>query len=102
MLLVESANYSALEMARICSVPPYLVGVSTGSYSYQSSQQARWDLWLFGTRLYAECITAALSQQLPRGSFVEFDSEDYLLEVEEAMPEREIIEENTQESRASR
>ena len=104
MLLVESANYSALEMARICSVPPYLVGVSTGSYSYQSSQQARMDLWLFGTRLYAECITAALSQQLPRGTYVEFDSEDYLEEVEESMPEREIIEErpeeNTQESRA--
>jgi hypothetical protein len=97
MLLIESSNYSALEMARACNVPPYLVGVSTGSYSYQSSDQARRDLWLFGTKIYAQCIEDYLSQQLPRGTYVEFDAEDYLLESEqyERMPE-----ENTQESLA--
>jgi len=97
MLLIESSNYSALEMARACNVPPYLVGVSTGSYSYQSSDQARRDLWLFGTKIYAQCIEDYLSQQLPRGTFVEFDSEEYLLETEQ--PER-MPEENTQESLA--
>jgi hypothetical protein len=71
--------------------------VSTGSYSYQSSDQARRDLWLFGTKIYAQCIEDYLSQQLPRGTYVEFDAEDYLLESEqyERMPE-----ENTQESLA--
>jgi phage portal protein BeeE len=104
MLLIESSNYSALEMARVCNVPPYLVGVSTGSYSYQSSEQSRRDLWLFGTSVYARCIEDALSQQLPRGTFVEFDAEDYLLESE--LPERgnsrpsEQPEENTQEELA--
>jgi len=80
MLLIESANYSALEAARLTSVPPYLVGVSTGAYSYQSSQQARTDLWLFGVKLYAEAIAETLSMDnvLPRGTYVEFYADDYL------------------------
>jgi phage portal protein BeeE len=80
MLLIESANYSALEAARLANVPPYLVGVSTGSYSYQSSQQARADLYIFGVKLYAEAIAATLSMDnvLPRGTYVEFDPTDYL------------------------
>ena len=80
MLLIESANYSALEAARLANVPPYLVGVSTGSYSYQSSQQARADLYIFGVKLYAEAIAATLSMDnvLPRGTYVEFDSTAYL------------------------
>jgi phage portal protein BeeE len=32
MLLIDAANYQALECARLTNVPPYLVGVSTGSY----------------------------------------------------------------------
>jgi len=80
MLLIESANYSALEAARLTNVPPYLVGCSTGSYSYQSSQQSRTDLWLFGVKLYAEAIaeTLSLDNVLPRGTFVEFYADDYL------------------------
>lgn len=83
MLLMESANYSALECgSRIGNVPPYLIGVSTGSYSYQSSQQARADLYIFGVKLYAEAIAATLSMNnvLPNGTFVEFDAEGYLEE----------------------
>ncbi len=102
MLLIESSNYSALEMARVCNVPPYLVGVSTGSYSYQSSDQARRDLWLFGTSVYAQCIEDTLSQQLPRGTYVEFDAEDYLEESSmsaDVQPGR-MPEENTQEELA--
>ena len=86
-------------MARVCNVPPYLVGVSTGSYSYQSSDQARRDLWLFGTSVYAQCIEDTLSQQLPRGTYVEFDSESYLEESSvsgDIQPEN-MPEENTQE-----
>jgi len=84
MLLIESANYSALEAARLCSVPPYLVGVSTGAYSYQSSEQARADLFIFGVAPYAECISSTLSMNnvLPRGTYVCFDTDDYLVENE--------------------
>jgi phage portal protein BeeE len=103
MLLIESANYSALEAARIGNVPPYLVGVSTGSYSYQSSQQARADLYIFGVKMYAEAIAATLSMDnvLPRGTYVEFDAEDYLSEnyMADKMdePSDVTIQENTQE-----
>lgn len=102
MLLIESSNYSALEMARVCNVPPYLVGVSTGSYSYQSSEQARRDLWLFGTSVYAQCIEDTLSQQLPRGTYVEFDAEKYLLEttIPDSMNPADMPQQNTQEALA--
>jgi len=80
MLLIESAEFQAMEMARLCNIPPYLAGVSVGSYSYQSSAEARMDLWTFGVRAYADCIAGTLSQNnvLPNGTYVEFDVEDYL------------------------
>jgi phage portal protein BeeE len=104
MLLIESANYSALEMARLGNVPPYLVGVSTGSYSYQSSQQARADLYIFGVKLYAEAIAEAFSMNniLPNGTMVEFDAEQYLEENYLADKAEEPIQENTQEELANR
>lgn len=82
MLLIESANYSALDISRLCNIPPYLNGVSTGAYSYQSSQQARYDLWIFGASAYANAIASTLSsdQVLPRGTYVEFDTDDWLAE----------------------
>lgn len=82
MLLIESANYSALDISRLCNIPPYLNGVSTGAYSYQSSQQARYDLWIFGASAYANAIASTLSsdQVLPRGTYVEFDTDDWLSE----------------------
>jgi len=80
MLLIESAEFQAMEMARLCNIPPYLAGVSVGSYSYQSSAEARMDLWTFGVRAYADCIAGTLSQNniLPNGSYVEFDVSQYL------------------------
>lgn len=103
MLLIESANYSALEAARLANVPPYLVGVSTGSYSYQSSQQARADLYIFGVKLYAEAIAATLSMDnvLPRGTYIEFDSTDYLAENYVADQSNQP-QENTQQQIANR
>jgi phage portal protein BeeE len=81
MLLIDSAEFQAMEMARLCNVPPYLVGVSVGSYSYQSSKESRADLWTFGARAYADCIAGTLSQNnvLPNGTYVEFDVEGYLM-----------------------
>ena len=102
MLLIESANYSALDIARLCNCPPYLLGVSTGSYSYQSSEQARMDMWMFGTKIYAECIASTLSSDaiLPRGTYVKFDSDDYLGETYSMDTERVDVQENTQEELA--
>jgi phage portal protein BeeE len=103
MLLIESANYSALEAARLCSVPPYLVGVSTGAYSYQSSEQARADLYIFGVQPYAQCIASTLSMNnvLPRGTYVCFDTDDFLVENEMAdSMDTNQPQENTQEALA--
>lgn len=102
MLLIESAQFSALQMAQICNIPPYLLGVPTGSYAYTNSQESRWDLWLYGTKLYAECITSTLSANnvLPNGTYVMFDTDEYLGEIDDANMSREMVdvEENTQES----
>ena len=101
MLLIEASNYQALECARLCNVPPYLLGISTGSYAYTNSQSAKADLWTFGLSMYAEAITAALSQQLPRGTMCEFDFDEYLKDY--TLPEygkNDMPEENTQESLA--
>jgi phage portal protein BeeE len=104
MLLIDAANYQALECARLTNVPPYLVGVSTGAYSYQSSEQARADLYIFGVQAYASCIAATLSQNnvLPRGTYLEYDTEDFLVENELAdkMDSPDMPEENTQEELA--
>jgi phage portal protein BeeE len=83
MLLIESANYSALETGgRVGNVPPYLLGISTGSYAYTSSQNARMDLMFFGVKMYADAIAETLSMNnvLPNGTFIAFDYESYLEE----------------------
>ena len=80
MLLIAAAEFQAMEMARLCNIPPYLAGISVGSYSYQSSAESRMDLWTFGVRAYADCIAGTLSQNsiLPNGTYVEFDVQQYL------------------------
>jgi phage portal protein BeeE len=107
MLLIESAQFSALQMAQICNIPPYLLGVPTGSYAYTNSRESRWDLWLYGTKIYAECIASTLSANniLPVGTFVEFDYDEFLGEMDEADTDRSMVEEtqvqeNTQEDLA--
>ena len=80
MLLIDSAEFQAKEMARLCNVPMYLCGLDVGSYAYTSSAESRMDLWTFGVRAYADCIAGTLSQNnvLPNGTYVEFDVEQYL------------------------
>lgn len=100
MLLIESAQFSALQMAQICNIPPYLLGVPTGSYAYTNSRESRWDLFLYGTKAYAEVIAATLSSDkiLPKGTFVEFDTDEYLGEVDDANMGREQITENVNDN----
>jgi phage portal protein BeeE len=102
MLMIESAQYSALDLARLCGVPPYLVGVATGAYAYTSSEQSRADLYIFGVKPYAECIASTLSMNnvLPRGTYVKFDAESYLAENYAADYKENQPQENTQESLA--
>ena len=50
--------------------------------------------------MYAEAITAALSQQLPRGTYVEFNFEDYLMDYTIAGHDMNMPEQNTQETLA--
>ena len=101
MLLIESAQFSALQMAQICNIPPYLLGVPTGSYAYTNSKESRWDLWIYGTKMYAECIASTLSGNnvLPNGTYVCFDTDEYLGEMQEAGMDVDV-EENTQEELA--
>jgi phage portal protein BeeE len=107
MLLIESANYSALETGgRIGNVPPYLLGISTGSYAYSSSQNARMDLLFFGIKMYADAIAETLSMNniLPNGTFVAFDYESYIEEnyLADTMENTQtVIEDNPQEEMPS-
>jgi len=91
MLLIDSAEFQGKEMARICNVPLYLVGFDQGSYAYTSNEGARADLWTFGARAYAECITSTLSQNnvLPNGTYIEFDTMNYLMGDYHEMPQVE-------------
>lgn len=78
--LMEGRQHAALELARVCQVPPWLVGVAVGSMTYQNSQQARTDLILFGAMPYIRCIeeTLSLDTIMPRGRHVEFDVDAYI------------------------
>jgi hypothetical protein len=80
MLLIDAAEFQSKDLARLCNVPLYLVGISTGSYAYTTSAEARMDLWTFGVRAYADCISQTLSMNnvLPNGTYVEFDVQQYL------------------------
>ena len=100
MLLIDAAEYQSKEIANLCNVPPYLLGISTGSYAYVNSQSAKSDLWTFGLSMYATAISSALSQQLPRGTYVKWDVEKWL-EIDSYMEkETKEVEENTQEELA--
>jgi HK97 family phage portal protein len=80
--LVEARQFQSLELSRTTGIPAYLLGIGVPGQTYQNAQQARQDLYLFGTKQYLDCIeqTLSMSQILPRGRYVEFDVDDYLSE----------------------
>jgi len=102
MMMIESSQSSNLALANLCGVPPYLVGIATGSYAYTSSEQSRADLYIFGVKPYADCIASTLSMNnvLPRGTYVKFDASSYLEDSYIADRQSEDYQENTQEERA--
>jgi phage portal protein BeeE len=93
MLLSEAAEFQSKEMARTCNIPFFLNGNSVGSYSYQSNQGARQDLYVFGARSYMTTIEQTLSMCLPQNSYVRFDIDDYLSEMIETEEEEADMEE---------
>jgi hypothetical protein len=99
MLLIDSADYSARDLGRLLGVPSYLLSVSIGAYSYQSALQSRVDLWTYACKPIADCITSTLSSDnnLPRGTMVKFDVDDFLSEtyMGEDMEESEMPDQST-------
>ena len=97
-VISDQRKYQALEMARLCNIPAYLVSAPTegASMTYQNAQQARQDLYLFGARIYLDCIEQTLSADniLPRGRMVEFNMEDYAGEIAEDTPQSQDQMEN--------
>jgi hypothetical protein len=83
MLLSEAAEFQSKEAARMCNIPFFLNGNSVGSYSYQSNQGARQDLYVFAARSYMSVIeqTMSMNSILPHGTCVKFDVDDYLSEI---------------------
>jgi HK97 family phage portal protein len=74
LLLLESREYDARQIAAAFGVPPFLVNLPlTGGLTYQSPAMLT-DLW-WRTELMpaAHRIEAALSHWVPRGNWVEFD-----------------------------
>jgi phage portal protein BeeE len=98
MLLIDAAEYQSKEIANLCNVPPYLLGISTGSYAYTNSAGAKYDLWTFGLSMYAKAITDALSQQLPRGTYVCWDTDEFLETEKEEMSVMQPVAEETEPS----
>jgi hypothetical protein len=78
--LLESRQYSSLEVSRQVGVPAYLLGIAVGGYTYQNAESALRDLYLLGAKSVLDVIQSTLSMTnvLPRNRFVEFDVDDYI------------------------
>lgn len=78
----DARKYQALEISRLANIPAWLLGIDVGGYNYQNAQDAQANLYLYGTKMYIDCIEQRLSMDdiLPRGRYVEFDVEDYIAE----------------------
>jgi phage portal protein BeeE len=78
---LESRQHQALELARLCNIPPYLVGApASNSMTYQNAAQAAADAVTFGALPYLEVIEGTLSseQVTPRGRIVRLDRSAWL------------------------
>jgi hypothetical protein len=97
-VISDQRKYQALEMARLCNIPAYLVSAPTegSSMTYQNAVQARQDLLLFGAQIYLSCIEQTLSADnvLPRGRYVEFNVEDFAKEIAEDSRDRSMEDAN--------
>jgi hypothetical protein len=96
-VVADQRKYQSLELARLCDCPAYLLSAPTegASMTYQNAQQARQDLYLFGTRALIDTLQSSFSMNtiLPRNRFIEFDVAEYLeVEREEIITETRVEE----------
>jgi hypothetical protein len=96
-VVADQRRFQALELARLCDVPAYLVSAPTegASMTYQNAQQANVDLFLYGTQALIHTLQQAFSMNtiLPRNRFIEFDVAEYLgLERDEIITETRVEE----------
>jgi hypothetical protein len=84
-VLSDQRQYQALELSRIANIPPWLLGIDVGGLTYQNAQDARLQLYLYGAKVYLDVIEQTLSsdQILPRGRYVEFDTDSYFGDMQE-------------------
>lgn len=94
MLLVDSRQFQALELARVANIPPYLAGIAVGGYNYQNASQAKQDLYLFAAKNFIQCWNETMSSDnvLPRGTFVRLDVDSYLEELQQEGTYTEVVE----------
>jgi hypothetical protein len=74
--LIEARQYQALELARLCNVPAFLVGAPSGSgMTYLNAQDASAQAIRYGALPYIEAIEQTLSSEAvtPRGQLVRLD-----------------------------
>ncbi len=79
--LVEARQHSALDLARLANVPPYLVGAPTGTgMTYTNAVDAKSAAVLFGALPYIEAIEQRLSAEdiTPRGQIIRLDRSAWL------------------------
>lgn len=93
MLLVDSRQFQALELARVANIPPYLAGIAVGGYQYQNAEQAKQDLYLFAAKNFIECWNQTMSADnvLPRGTYVRLDVDSYLTELKAGEATMEVV-----------
>lgn len=80
MQLVEARQHQAVELARLMSVPSYLVNADTGSsMTYQNAAQAKEDLYDLGALPLIKCIEQTLSRDdvTPRGRLVRLEADKW-------------------------
>jgi hypothetical protein len=80
MQLAEAREHQALELARLCNVPAYLVGAPVSGMTYSNSVQQKADLIDFGAMPYLQCIEQTLSgpNVTPQGQFVRLETNVWL------------------------
>jgi hypothetical protein len=89
------------EKSLTCATFPRIYWVYQQAVTHIRRQLApKVDLWTFGLSMYASAITAALSQQLPRGTYVKWDT-DKMLEVHQMSDYEPMPQQNTQEENAN-
>ena len=81
-VLDEARRYQALELSRLANIPANLLGIDIGGYNYVNAKDSNAQLYLYGTKLYLDCIEQRLSMDdvLPRGRYVSFDVSEYIMD----------------------